>query len=160
MMSPKANKKKISRDMMLQEKKEWGVIRCASRSASKIEHPFDPLRDEVYGSEQYGSTALAFANVTLGSTHRNITFNWFKSQSVGFDVNVFNFSALFPITEQTWLITENYVTSRSGLVIGSLGVRRHSGWGFQYDFALDVEWGNCFYCNLGVFLNATIPIKY
>ena len=44
MMSPKANKKKISRDMMLQEKKEWGFIRCASRSAGKIKYPFDPLR--------------------------------------------------------------------------------------------------------------------
>lgn len=127
-----------------------------------FQNPIFPLRDEVHGLDKYGPTTLVFANFTLGSVHHNITLNWFKSQSVGFDVNVINVSALLPINERTWLITENYFADTSGLVVRSLGVRRYSKWGFQYDFAIDegkrplYNW----WSGPQVFLNATIPIKY
>lgn len=125
-------------------------------------NPIFPLRDEVHGLDKYGPTTLVFANFTLGSVHHNITLNWFKSQSVGFDVNVINVSALLPINERTWLITENYFADASGLVVRSLGVRRYSKWGFQYDFAIYDgkhpirDW----WTGPQVFLSATIPVKY
>ena len=107
------------------------------RHLHPFQNPIFPLRDEVHGIDKYAPTALVFANLTLGSVDRNITLNWFKSPSVGFDVNVINVSALLPINERTWLITENYFADASGYVARSLGVRRYSKWGFQYDFAID-----------------------
>ena len=94
-------------------------------------NPIFPVNDG-----KNSTAALVFANVTWGSENRNITFNWCSSNATGFDTNVFNISALLPINEQTWLITENYFQDKPGGMIGSIGIRRFiKRWGFPLDFA-------------------------
>ena len=133
--------------------------------------PFRDWREERLGylrtpifpwrNDKYGSTALVFASMTLGSANRNFTFNWFTSQSAGFDFNVFNVSALLPITESTWLITEQYVADWPGYVFQSLGLRMfNKRWKFMWDFAVDrhkYAWG---WTQPHFFLSTTIPIKH
>ena len=97
-----------------------------------------PFRSPVFplNDGENSTAALVFANVTWGSENRNITFNWCSSNATGFDTNVFNISALLPINEQTWLITENYFQDKPGGMIGSIGIRRFiKRWGFPLDFA-------------------------
>ena len=118
-----------------------------------------PFRSPVFPLN-YGensTAALVFANVTLGSENRNITFNWCASNAAGFDTNVFNISALLPINEQTWLITENYFQGKPGGMIGSIGIRRFiKRWGFPLDFAfVALPEGYA-----TAFVGATIPINH
>ena len=110
------------------------------------------------------SFGLGFANITFGSENSNITFTMgtdFRNSSI------LNFSALVPLNDQTWLITENYriasrpngwagsYTNYSGIV--SLGVRRFAQRrGFTWDYAL------VFLTDAGLvfpFYSLTIPIK-
>ena len=118
-----------------------------------------PFRSPVFplNDGENSTTALVFANVTLGSENRNITFNWCASNAAGFDTNVFNISALLPINEQTWLITENYFQGRPGGMIGSIGIRRFiKRWGFPLDVAfVALPEGYA-----TAFVGATIPINH
>ena len=118
-----------------------------------------PFRSPVFplNDGENSTTALVFANVTLGSENRNITFNWCASNAAGFDTNVFNISALLPINEQTWLITENYFQGRPGGMIGSIGIRRFiKRWGYPLDFAfVALPEGYA-----TAFVGATIPINH
>ncbi|MEE3164899.1 MAG: hypothetical protein VX286_09530, partial [Bacteroidota bacterium] len=115
-------------------------------------NPIFPVNDG-----KNSTAALVFANVTLGSENRNITFNWCASNAAGFDTNVFNISALLPIDEQTWLITENYFQGRPGGMIGSIGIRRFiKRWGFPLDYAfVALPEGYA-----TAFVGATIPINH
>ena len=115
-------------------------------------NPIFPVNDG-----ENSTAALVFANVTLGSENRNITFNWCASNAAGFDTNVFNISALLPINEQTWLITENYFQGKPGGMIGSIGIRRFiKRWGFPLDFAfVALPEGYA-----TAFVGATIPINH
>ena len=121
-------------------------------------NPIFPLREEPDGP-----TALVFTTITLGSVRRNFTFNWIKSQYEGNDVNVFNFSALLPISaiiERTWLITEIYAAQNDAFSVwyGSVfaGVRRSNiRRGFSWEFALAQEPREFM-----AFLNISIPIKH
>ncbi|MDA0913283.1 MAG: hypothetical protein O2818_07130 [Bacteroidetes bacterium] len=110
------------------------------------------------------SFGLGFANLTLGSENSNVTF------TLGTDFqnsSILNLSALLPLNDQTWLITENYritsqwywgdntYTNYYGIV--SLGLRRFAQRrGFTWDYALvlltDEEMVFPFY-------SLTIPIK-
>ena len=117
-----------------------------------------PFRSPVFLlSDENSTAALVFANVTLGSENRNITFNWSASNATGFDTNVFNISALLPINEQTWLITENYFQGKPGGMIGSIGIRRFiKRWGFPLDYAfVALPEGYA-----TTFVGATIPINH
>ena len=118
-----------------------------------------PFRSTVFPiNDGENSTAvLVFANVTLGSENRNITFNWWASNALGFDTNRFNISALLPINEQTWLITENYFQDKPGGMIGSIGIRRFiKRWGFPLDYAfVALPEGYA-----TAFVGATIPINH
>ena len=115
-------------------------------------NPIFPVNDG-----KNSTAALVFANVTWGSENRNITFNWCSSNATGFDTNVFNISALLPINEQTWLITENYFQGKPGGMIGSIGIRRFiKRWGFPLDFAfVALPEGYA-----TAFVGATIPINH
>ena len=66
-------------------------------------------------------------------------------------------SALLPINEQTWLITENYFQGKPGGMIGSIGIRRFiKRWGFPLDFAfVALPEGYA-----TAFVGATIPINH
>ena len=111
------------------------------------------------------SFGLGFANLTLGSENANVTF------TLGTDFqnsSILNLSALLPLNDQTWLITENYriesrwngwggtnYTSYDGII--SLGVRRFAKRrGFTWDYAL-VYWTN--EDIVLPFYSLTIPIK-
>ena len=118
-----------------------------------------PSRSTVFpvNDGENSTAALVFANVTLGSENRNITFNWWASNALGFDTNRFNISALLPINEQTWLITENYFQDKPGGMIGSIGIRRFiKRWGFPLDYAfVALPEGYA-----TAFVGATIPINH
>ncbi len=115
-------------------------------------NPIFPVNDG-----ENSTAALVFANVTWGTENRNITFNWWASNASGFDTNVFNISALLPINEQTWLITENYFQDKPGGMVGSIGIRRFiKRWGFPLDYAfVALPEGYA-----TTFVGATIPINH
>ena len=99
-----------------------------------------------------------FANITFGTEEQNLTVTYGSS----FDgTNILNASAMLPINDQTWFVTENYSigfgeTSGSENLY-SLGVRRFSKRrGFTWDYAIIIlpEAGVGF-----PFYSLTIPIN-
>lgn len=111
--------------------------------------PFTDFLDEA---------GLMFANITFGTEEQNLTVTYGSS----FDgTNILNASAMLPINDQTWFVTENYSIG-FGEISGSenlysLGVRRFSKRrGFTWDYAIIIlpEAGVGF-----PFYSLTIPIN-